>query len=82
MTRAQMQQLDAIPERARMSAEIIGRDGVATAVVQSGIWLGRGTQRSLWWSVGFAADGERVAMLHIRAGDRVEIGEGRITIRR
>lgn len=82
MTRAQIEQLDAIPERTRISAEIIGRDGAITASVSGGIWLGRGPSRAMWWSVGFAADAVRTAMLNIRPGDRVLIEERRITVKR
>ncbi len=82
MTQAQIDQLDAIPERSLMSAEIIGRDSVATATVSCGVWLGRGPSRAPWWSVGFAADTLRVALINIRECDRVTIEEHRITVRR
>ena len=83
MTRAQIDQLDAIPDGTPMSAEIIGRDGVTTAKVADGILLARnpalGSRGT--WAVGFAAEGRRVALLTIREGARAEIQDGRITVR-
>jgi len=84
MTRAQIETLDAIPEGTPMSAEIIGRDGELTAKVVDGVMIQRTPalgERGTW-AVGFAGDDRRVALLTIREGDRVEIGEGRITVRR
>jgi hypothetical protein len=83
MTRAQINQLDALPDGTPMSAEIIGRDGATTAAVTAGILIQRtpalGSRGT--WAVGFAGDDRRVALLSIRECNRVEIGEGRITVR-
>lgn len=83
MTRAQINQLDAIPDGTPMSAEIIGRDGVTTAKVTDGILIQRTPELGIrgTWAVGFAGDDRRLALLSIREGDRAEIGEGRITVR-
>jgi hypothetical protein len=76
MTRAQIDQLDAIADGARISVLVANRDSLPVANVRGGAFLQRGIRApSVAWLV--AIDGAHVAVYE---GDRVAIREGSITV--
>lgn len=83
MTQAQIQHLDNLPSHIRMTAEIVGRDGVTTALIQGGKFIQRDNRpHGYWWVVTLSRKLGFTSLVTIRECDRVVIEERRITVRK
>jgi hypothetical protein len=78
MTRAQIEQLDAIANGTETTVVVLNRDGMMVTDIQAGRFL----QRSPGFStLAWIVSGGGPAYVAIYTGDKVEIEPGKITVR-
>lgn len=83
MTKAQIKQLDDIPDGTRISVDVLGHNGLLMVQIWNGIWCQRvGRAAGHAWSIALTGVGALAAEVTLAESDLVDIlaGSRKITV--